>query len=747
MDIFPIWKTSYYPTTESDAVFRIMKWGTQEIYKGRGRRYPDGNYLDINLNRSTQNTLDSMIWEALGASGDTVALSNGYAEFSLDFYDSSTDIWTTVYQFAMVNDWSYEEHEGNVYSEPINGHACPGMVLPYSYLVTGDTAETICYEEWDMNPHITLSPSAITFGYGDSYWEVYVTSNTDWNVKSHSGKFTFDKTSGHSGTTKVTVHATKNESAFDVFGEIVFEVMNQYGRDTATLSIKQNGAMPYFTITSGGTVSFDGRPATWVITYETNIVPAYWVMENSNYEIIASGYTSGGTLMLPVPESESGDTYYVHFSKNDHSYWTATATATQAPAPVPVSITILPASMTVFGGGTVTITIDSTEDWTATPPAGITMSQTSGTSGTTTIMISFDDVSGYTTTPIQFTTNSDTVNFTLYRYPEGSYTGFTENYLVIKITSNGTLKFSSRVNYFGGGYPDFDWATGYGYWYWSKDSGATWNSVFLNGVTTATTYIHEIEVTAGEEYWVSGNASHSYHFPGTQEGGYKNIGGTAQFTVSGDPRSLYGPGVACLSGMFKNSNVTNAEDLIINADSGVSCQYYAMFSGCTMLRTPPREITSKGFVYPYCFADMFKGSGVWSIPNINITAMDGDTFINAFMGCNGLNRVTLPNITLSDRCYAQMFANCENLVYVDIQSTTLAKYSLYKMFKNCTSLISVHLAWRYGSKPVGATDEWLYNVGPSGILYNSAGVSNWPKNSASNNYSGIPARAWQIQSY
>lgn len=744
MDIFPIWKTSYYPTTESDAVFRIMKWGTQEIYRGRGRRYPDGNYLDINLNRSTQNTLDSMIWEALGASGDTVALSNGYAEFSLDFYDSSTDIWTTVYQFAMVNDWSYEEHEGNVYSEPINGHACPGMVLPYSYLVTGET-ETVCYEEFDLGAHIYISPSSISFGATGGTVTITVTADANWRVTNSTCDYILSQTTGTSGSTTITVTAGENSGTSQINCSITFASTNEYGTTTVVVPITQAGATPYFTVTSGDGATFDGRTAQWTITYDTNVVPVYWVLSNGQ-----TGYTSGGTVTVTLPKNygQTATTYTITFYTEPGGTALSTATATQDSSGEYFVITSGDNAVFDHSGGTWEVTFNTSYDSVYYEFSGGETGYTSGNSLSVEIPYGLSEES-YT---IDFYTEPGgdlmaTAHSTRNEVEEGEY-------LTLTITSDGTLRFINRNNFLNGSYEDFVWATGSGDWYWSNDSGATWNSVSLNGITTATTYEYEMNVESGQTYWICGANSVAYHFPGSHQGGYRHIGGTATFTAKGDPKAVYGPNGSaidhaekwCLAGLFKNSNITSASGITINADSGVSCQYYAMFSGCSILDSIPSEINSNGKCYPYCFADMFRRTRIGRIPTINITSMDGNCFSHTFEGCTSLSRITLPDITLASRCYHGMFENCTGLVAAEIQSTTLATYALYQMFKNCSSLLSVRLAWRYGTKPTGATNEWLYGVARVGILYNSAGASNWPSNSSSNYYSGIPAN-WQIQSY
>lgn len=143
MDIFPIWKTTYYTTSEESVTFRILKWGTEEIYRARASRYPDENILRINLNKPCQNTLDSKMIPSTGFT-DSVERSNAYAEYELQSLDGDKN-WVTIYSFAFFNDWSYDPHApAENLSEPINGHAAPDQLVSSSYIVSGDTA-TKCY--------------------------------------------------------------------------------------------------------------------------------------------------------------------------------------------------------------------------------------------------------------------------------------------------------------------------------------------------------------------------------------------------------------------------------------------------------------------------------------------------------------------------------------------------------------------------------------------------------------------------
>lgn len=91
------------------------------------------------------------------------------------------------------------------------------------------------------------------------------------------------------------------------------------------------------------------------------------------------------------------------------------------------------------------------------------------------------------------------------------------------------------------------------------------------------------------------------------------------------------------------------------------------------------------------------------------------------------------NNNLTSYCYYSMFSNCTSLTTAPaLPATTLATLCYYYMFNNCTSLneITVH----FNSWIDGTTNEWLYNVSPSGtfnapiVLSDIRGTSNIPTN-------------------
>lgn len=144
MDIFPIWKTTFWTGSgDSDATFRILK-GNDVIFSAKASRMPDEDNLIINLNKPCQAHIDSILIPS-GTNQDEAVPQNAYAEFTLQMLNETSGEWITAYNFAFFNDWSYSDNPEYNLNEPINGHAAPGQILAASYLVTGDTA-TKCYE-------------------------------------------------------------------------------------------------------------------------------------------------------------------------------------------------------------------------------------------------------------------------------------------------------------------------------------------------------------------------------------------------------------------------------------------------------------------------------------------------------------------------------------------------------------------------------------------------------------------------
>lgn len=208
MDIFPIWKSTYFFLSGDNAVVRIIAEDGVVIYRARVSRIPDEDYMHVNLNKPCQAYIDSRIVPT--ETEDAVYPMDAYEEFVLQQLNESTGVWADIYSFAFRNDWSYEDT--GILNEPINGHAAPGQVVSLSYLVTGNT-DVVCYDVVCPEPGPTPPPPPPTpTGYSQQYLTFQVISGGTIYFSSEAGRtiqYTRDDVAWHtlSHNRSITVSA------------------------------------------------------------------------------------------------------------------------------------------------------------------------------------------------------------------------------------------------------------------------------------------------------------------------------------------------------------------------------------------------------------------------------------------------------------------------------------------------------------------------------------------------------------
>ena len=170
MDIFPIWKSTYFFLSGDNAVVRIIAEDGVVIYRARVSRIPDEDYMHVNLNKPCQAYIDSRIVPV--DTEDAVYPMDAYEEFVLQQLNESTGVWADIYSFAFKNDWSYEDTD--TLNEPINGHAAAGQVVSLSYLVTGNT-ESVCYDVVCPEPEPGPGPTPPTPPVPADMW-IFITN-------------------------------------------------------------------------------------------------------------------------------------------------------------------------------------------------------------------------------------------------------------------------------------------------------------------------------------------------------------------------------------------------------------------------------------------------------------------------------------------------------------------------------------------------------------------------------------------
>lgn len=152
--VYPIWQDLIYRRsgTTLPVEYRIMTGDAfeEEIFHGRAVPSPEMR-IAIKLNPLCADLLDSTLFPALvqeAMEGDTQIPMNGYRKFRLETYNNVGQWWEPTLEFEFTNDTSYaEKPAGYAYSEPINGHAAPGQLIPMTYLVE-DIYDSIqfCYQ-------------------------------------------------------------------------------------------------------------------------------------------------------------------------------------------------------------------------------------------------------------------------------------------------------------------------------------------------------------------------------------------------------------------------------------------------------------------------------------------------------------------------------------------------------------------------------------------------------------------------
>jgi hypothetical protein len=303
--------------------------------------------------------------------------------------------------------------------------------------------------------------------------------------------------------------------------------------------------------------------------------------------------------------------------------------------------------------------------------------------------------------------------------PSGWSVADNDNYFRIEAEEASSIKFSK------------------GGLYYSVDSGETWGSLPAN---TA------IELAAGEEVWFNGVKT-----PDTSEP--KGIGNfsasTGVFKVKGDAMSLlYGDNIDYQTDsksyafqlLFKDcTGLTDASDLILTAATLSSTDFYAMFSGCTSLVLPPKELPAK-VISTYGYSHMFMGcTSLTKAPYIAATGYSGSfNCSHMFSGCTSLTEVQdeLHPLTISANMYDSMFLGCSSLEKAPyLPATVVNANNCYGwMFQDCTSLKYI----KCGAVTLGGTTNWVSGVGSEGVFYRSPAAS-W-----STGVSAIPS-GWEVK--
>lgn len=232
----PIYKNTYYSLTTGVAYYKIMLDGEQ-IYSGRAVKYPDADYLQINLDKVCRNYLSSDIDDLLNELPVNITRQyhyNAQRQFDLMTGNSLAE------SYIFYNDWSYttdKNVQGTVnVSAPITGHYVPGMMRLKTTRMTGNSP-VVYTEGYVGNP----SRESEYFGYTKQvkctpYVLYYLNSYGGWDAFVIEGNT--NKKDAY--TTYTTDQSYDNTTLEFEYNKYVQEIKTTYTMNTGLLNDEQS---------------------------------------------------------------------------------------------------------------------------------------------------------------------------------------------------------------------------------------------------------------------------------------------------------------------------------------------------------------------------------------------------------------------------------------------------------------------------------------------------------------------------
>ena len=207
---------------------------------------------------------------------------------------------------------------------------------------------------------------------------------------------------------------------------------------------------------------------------------------------------------------------------------------------------------------------------------------------------------------------------------------------------------------------------------YSLDNGSTWQTLTAGSSTPTVT-------TGNKIMWKAENPTISTSSPM----GIGRFTSSNKFDVECNVMSLlYGDNFInqtdltgknyCFPSLFAfNTNLVNANNLVLPATTLSFYCYGGMFQGCTSLVTAP-ELPATTLTMN-CYNTMFKGcTSLVTAPELPSTTLASNCYMNMFQSCTSLTTApVLPATTLSLYCYSQMFDSCTSLNYIKAMFTEI----------------------------------------------------------------------------
>lgn len=342
--------------------------------------------------------------------------------------------------------------------------------------------------------------------------------------------------------------------------------------------------------------------------------------------------------------------------------------------------------------------------------------------------VTYNNVEGYNTPSPQETSGVTTWSgrtFLMPWYEVSSGVPYEDQYLTLEIVSGGTLV---------GPYMNYQTSK----IYYSINNGE-WLQI---SDTTP------INVSTGDKVRLKGK-NQSVAVAASKSG----FNGTSKYNLCGNIMSiLYNDdfqnqttlsGTNSFSRVFKNSQVIDAENLILPATTLTQACYQGMFSGCTTIVTAPSSLPAMTLT-DACYDSMFRGcTSLVTAPALPATNIEINCYQYMFVGCSNLVNVpsVLPATTLKNYCYQNMFGDCTSLTTApELPATALTHYCYNAMFFGCTSLNYIKCLAVNGINLNNSTSSWVFEVPSGGIFVKSVNAIDWPTTGDN----GIP-NGWTVE--
>ena len=179
--------------------------------------------------------------------------------------------------------------------------------------------------------------------------------------------------------------------------------------------------------------------------------------------------------------------------------------------------------------------------------------------------------------------------------------------------------------------------------------------------------------------------------------------------------------------LFKNTNITEAHNIILPSLTLADRCYYKMFMNCAYLVSMPTLVATT--ISDHCYSKMFSGCTVLAnnIPSILPVMTLGDNcYEGMFKDCKALIVAPkLPATTLINGCYASMFSGCSNMeVAPELPAPTLANTCYWRMLEKCPKLNFIKcLATNISATSSHAS--WVSGVAATGTFIKADNATSW----------------------